>query len=124
MELEQKRSSEAVKGVRKYERRIKELTYQVCGDYQLALAGRAHLDGAAAHHRVRCNLTSHFQTEEDRKNIARLQDLVDKLQLKVKAYKRSAEESVSVLMCEVTSTRLLFSITKNLGWFHQTGRTG
>ena len=36
------------------------------------------------------------QTEEDRKNMARLQDLVDKLQLKVKAYKRSAEESVSV----------------------------
>ena len=36
------------------------------------------------------------QTEEDRKNMARLQDLVDKLQLKVKAYKRAAEESVSV----------------------------
>lgn len=36
------------------------------------------------------------QTEEDRKNVARLQDLVDKLQLKVKAYKRSAEEAVSV----------------------------
>lgn len=28
--MEQKKSSEAVKGVRKYERRIKELTYQVC----------------------------------------------------------------------------------------------
>lgn len=37
-----------------------------------------------------------IQTEEDRKNVARLQDLVDKLQLKVKAYKRSAEEAVSV----------------------------
>lgn len=36
-----------------------------------------------------------LQTEEDRKNIARLQDLVDKLQLKVKAYKRSTEEAVS-----------------------------
>lgn len=36
------------------------------------------------------------KTEEDRKNVARLQDLVDKLQLKVKAYKRSAEEAVSV----------------------------
>lgn len=36
-----------------------------------------------------------IQTEEDRKNIARLQDLVDKLQLKVKAYKRAAEEAVS-----------------------------
>lgn len=36
-----------------------------------------------------------FQTEEDRKNLLRLQDLVDKLQLKVKAYKRQAEEAVS-----------------------------
>nr|XP_019607346.1 PREDICTED: myosin-7-like [Rhinolophus sinicus] len=33
------------------------------------------------------------QTEEDRKNLLRLQDLVDKLQLKVKAYKRQAEEA-------------------------------
>ena len=29
VELEQKKSSEALKGIRKYERRIKELTYQV-----------------------------------------------------------------------------------------------
>lgn len=29
VEAEQKRSSESVKGIRKYERRIKELTYQV-----------------------------------------------------------------------------------------------
>ncbi|KAF7649635.1 hypothetical protein LDENG_00138450 [Lucifuga dentata] len=48
------------RGVRKYERRVKELTYQ---------------------------------TEEDKKNVTRLQDLVDKLQLKVKAYKRQAEEA-------------------------------
>lgn len=33
IEMEQKKSSEAVKGVRKYERRIKELTYQVSGKY-------------------------------------------------------------------------------------------
>ena len=41
-----------------------------------------------------------FQTEEDRKNIARLQDLVDKLQLKVKSYKRAAEEAVSISILE------------------------
>ena len=35
------------------------------------------------------------QTEEDKKNGCRLQDLVDKLQLKVKAYKRQSEEAVS-----------------------------
>ncbi|CAO2643644.1 Myh1 [Lemmus lemmus] len=33
------------------------------------------------------------RTEEDRKNVLRLQDLVDKLQSKVKAYKRQAEEA-------------------------------
>ncbi|XP_061612882.1 myosin heavy chain, fast skeletal muscle-like [Phyllopteryx taeniolatus] len=33
-----------------------------------------------------------FQTEEDKKNVLRLQDLVDKLQLKVKVYKRQNEE--------------------------------
>ena len=38
-----------------------------------------------------------FQTEEDKKNVNRLQDLVDKLQLKVKAYKRHAEEAVRIL---------------------------
>ncbi|KAJ8384938.1 hypothetical protein AAFF_G00197460 [Aldrovandia affinis] len=58
VENEQKRGIDAVKGVRKYERRVKELTYQ---------------------------------TEEDKKNVARLQDLVDKLQLKVKAYKKQAQ---------------------------------
>lgn len=61
MELEQKRAADAIKGVRKYERRVKELTYQ---------------------------------TEEDKKTVLRLQDLVDKLQLKVKVYKRQNEEAV------------------------------
>merc|ERR1712058_165969 len=60
VEAEQRRGVDAVKGVRKYERREKELTYQ---------------------------------TEEDKKNVSRLQDLVDKLQLKVKAYKRQSEEA-------------------------------
>ncbi|XP_032562814.1 myosin-8-like, partial [Chiroxiphia lanceolata] len=32
-------------------------------------------------------------SEEDRKNILRLQDLVDKLQMKVKSYKRQSEEA-------------------------------
>ncbi|XP_042609985.1 myosin heavy chain, fast skeletal muscle-like [Cyprinus carpio] len=54
VEAEQRRGADAVKGVRKYERRVKELTYQ---------------------------------TEEDKKNVTRLQDLVDKLQLKVRAYR-------------------------------------
>uniref|UniRef100_A0A8C2I1P3 Myosin heavy chain 7 n=1 Tax=Cyprinus carpio TaxID=7962 RepID=A0A8C2I1P3_CYPCA len=42
---------------------------------------------------VKCHCVLFLQTEEDRKNLARLQDLVDKLQLKVKSYKRAAEEA-------------------------------
>ena len=40
-------------------------------------------------------ITKIVQTEEDKKNVNRLQSLVDKLQMKVKAYKRQAEEAVS-----------------------------
>ncbi|KAI2594562.1 MYH7B isoform 9, partial [Pan troglodytes] len=64
LDAEQKKHAEALKGVRKHERRVKELAYQA---------------------------------EEDRKNLARMQDLVDKLQSKVKSYKRQFEEAVSAL---------------------------
>jgi myosin heavy chain 6/7 len=36
-----------------------------------------------------------FQAEEDRKNHERMQDLVEKLQQKIKTYKRQIEEAVS-----------------------------
>ena len=36
-----------------------------------------------------------FQSDEDRKNQERLQDMVDKLQMKIKTYKRQVEEAVS-----------------------------
>ena len=36
----------------------------------------------------------------------RLQDLVDKLQLKVKGYKRQSEEAVSAMLCDLTDGRL------------------
>ncbi|XP_056443797.1 myosin heavy chain, fast skeletal muscle-like [Gadus chalcogrammus] len=62
---EQRRGAEAVKGVPKYERR----------------------------HDVDFSFSNVHQTEEDKKNGCRLQDLVDKLQLKVKAYKRQSEEA-------------------------------
>lgn len=62
-----------------------------------------------------------FQTEEDRKNIARLQDLVDKLQLKIKSYKRVAEESVSLEMSSLFSS---LSPTGVIHPFTPTGGTG
>lgn len=36
-----------------------------------------------------------YQAEEDKKNLLRMQDLVEKLQVKVKTYKRQCEETVS-----------------------------
>lgn len=35
------------------------------------------------------------KAEEDKKNLTRMQELIDKLQLKVKSYKHQAEEAVS-----------------------------
>jgi len=57
-----------------------------------------------------------LQTEEDKKNMVRLQDLVDKLQLKVKAYKRQSEEAVShmfVYLFTVVSQVLMHTKYKN-----------
>ena len=38
-----------------------------------------------------------YQADEDKKNLIRMQDLVEKLQVKVKTYKRQCEETVSIL---------------------------
>lgn len=37
-----------------------------------------------------------LQSEEDRKTLLRMQELIDKLQTKVKSYKRQAENAVSL----------------------------
>lgn len=95
MESEQRRAADAIKGIRKYERRVKELTYQ---------------------------------TEEDKKTILRLQDLVDKLQLKVKAYKRQNEDAVrSFLTVRKTNNEIivfLIVIIANYVFFYSSGRAG
>lgn len=50
-----------------------------------------------------------IQSEEDKKNLARMQDLIDKLQLKVKSYKHQAEEAVSNYLDLFTSERCIVS---------------
>lgn len=87
LEAEQKRGGEALKGMRKYERKIKELTFRVRRSPRCRVVGPKKLN---CH-----NLPLLFQAEEEKKSVDRLQDLVDKLQLKVKAYKRQSEEAVS-----------------------------
>ncbi|KAM9350725.1 myosin-7B-like [Symphorus nematophorus] len=70
--VEQKKSEEYQKGVRRYERRCKELMYQ---------------------------------TEEDRKTLLRMQELIDKLQTKVKSYKRQAENAEEQVSCSTVRFR-------------------
>lgn len=65
LDSEQRRHAETQKNMRKADRRLKELAFQV---------------------------------DEDRKNQDRLQDLIDKLQNKIRVYKRQAEEAVSRYM--------------------------
>lgn len=93
VETEQRRGADAVKGIRKYERRVKELSYQ---------------------------------SEEDKKTVVRLQDLVDKLQLKVKAYKRQIEEAVRLVL--LLRIEYIFSIfnycDRNLYFFSAAGGAG
>ncbi|CAL4159659.1 unnamed protein product, partial [Meganyctiphanes norvegica] len=64
--------ADAVKNVRKCDRRIKELT---------------------------------FQSEEDKKNQDRMQDLVDNLQIKIKTYKRQIEEAEEVAALNLAKFR-------------------
>lgn len=56
------------------------------------------------------------QAEEDKKNLVRLQDLIDKLQVKVKSYKRQTEEAVrpffSFLVLLFCSTSLMLKKAK------------
>jgi peptidoglycan hydrolase CwlO-like protein len=61
LDSEQRKHGDALKNLRKGERRIKELL---------------------------------FQAEEDQKNHARMQDLVDKLQQKIRSFQRQIEEAV------------------------------
>ena len=46
-----------------------------------------------------------FQAEEDRKNQARLQDLIEKLQNKLKVYKRQAEEAEEIAAVNLAKFR-------------------
>lgn len=111
VESEQKHNVETVKSLRKHERRVKELTYQV---RKMAYLGfHSSLQGLKKliyNKMLMVFILSRdslfnilFQTEEDRKNVLRLQDLVDKLQAKVKSYKRQAEEAVSFEPLGVTT---------------------
>jgi len=72
LDHESHQHAEAMKNLRKCERRIKELT---------------------------------FQSEEDKKNHERMQDLVDKLHQKIKTYKRQIEEAEEIAALNLAKFR-------------------
>ena len=51
-----------------------------------------------------------FQTEEDRKNQQRLQDLSEKLQAKLKVYKRQVEEAGKTLVLSLSVSSFIFRV--------------
>uniref|UniRef100_A0A674PLE3 Myosin, heavy chain 6, cardiac muscle, alpha n=1 Tax=Takifugu rubripes TaxID=31033 RepID=A0A674PLE3_TAKRU len=87
-EAEQVAMKGGKKQLQKLETRIKELESELEAEQR---KGIESIKGIRKYERRLKELT--YQTEEDRKNMARLQELVDKLQLKVKSYKRAAEEA-------------------------------
>lgn len=102
---EQRRHADAQKNLRKSERRIKELSFQV---KQLSpLSTTSRLVDAPSHRRA-TDLTRPvvvFQADEDRKNHERMQDLVDKLQQKIKTYKRQIEEAEEIAALNLAKFR-------------------
>ncbi|XP_075034091.1 myosin heavy chain, skeletal muscle, adult-like [Mixophyes fleayi] len=75
------------KQLQKLETRVRELENELDAEQRRSSDA---IKGVRKYERRVKELT--FQSEEDRKNVLRLQDLVDKLQLKVKAYKRQTED--------------------------------
>uniref|UniRef100_U3KB47 Myosin heavy chain 1 n=1 Tax=Ficedula albicollis TaxID=59894 RepID=U3KB47_FICAL len=67
---------------------VKDLQHRLEEAEQLALKG-----GKKQIQKLEARVGRAGASEEDRKNVLRLQDLVDKLQMKVKSYKRQAEEA-------------------------------
>lgn len=101
--VEKKNSEDYQKGLRRSERRVKEMTYQVRpGCHCRGSAGSAAPPNASL---------LFLQSEEDRKTLLRMQELIDKLQAKVKSYKRQAENAVSTLCRTKFWSRTRFSLT-------------
>ncbi|EGV98624.1 Myosin-13 [Cricetulus griseus] len=85
LKKEQDTSAHLERMKKNLEQTVKDLQHRLDEAEQLALkGGKKQIQKLEA------------RAEEDRKNILRLQDLVDKLQAKVKSYKRQAEEAVSI----------------------------
>ena len=57
-----------------------------------------------------------YANEEDKKNLSRVSDSVDKLNSKVKSYKKQAEEAAEQAQNAISRFRLLLKPDKNVFW--------
>src|SRR5262249_16763919 len=80
LENERHRGQEVEKNVRKLDSRVKELEFQVCFSMKISDKNPKK--------------TFHVKTDERKKNEERMTDSVDKLQQKIRIYKRQIEETV------------------------------
>ena len=88
LDVEQRKHAETSKTMRKQDRRLKGTLFPyTCG---FVVFARKHMTWW-----VDAILELTFQSDEDRKSQESLQEVIDKLQLKIKAYKRQIEEAVT-----------------------------
>merc|ERR1712150_309652 len=92
----------ALKGGRKQVQKLESRMREV--ENELDTEQKRTSDGIKASRKVK-EIT--YQAEEDKKNLSRIQDLVDKLQIKVKTYKRQSEESEEVANSNLSKYRKL-----------------
>ncbi|TNN73125.1 Myosin-7 [Liparis tanakae] len=93
--MEQKRSNESQRGVRHYEKRVKDLVDQVCCWLQTDCCSVNGSMGPWVYVSMGpwVYVSMGIWSEEDRKTLLRMQELIEKLQSKVKSYKKQAENA-------------------------------
>ncbi|CAF92967.1 unnamed protein product, partial [Tetraodon nigroviridis] len=101
-EAEQVAMKGGKKQLHKLEARIKELEAELEAEQR---RGTESTKGIRKYERRIKELA--YQSQEDRKNLGRLQELVDKLQLKVKSYKRAGEEAEEAAAANAAKLRKL-----------------
>merc|ERR1712157_94298 len=107
---EQDQSSHLERMKKNMEGNVKDLQHRLDEAEQVALkGGRKQVQKMEARARKLERKVKEvtYQAEEDKKNLARIQDLVDKLQVKVKTYKRQAEEAEEVANQNLSKYRKL-----------------
>merc|ERR1711981_132221 len=91
LKKEQDQSSHLERMKKNMETSVKDLQLRLDEAEQVALkGGKKQVQKLEARMR---EIENELEGEQDKKNLTRIQDLVDKLQVKVKTYKRQAEES-------------------------------